>query len=248
VNDAESAAHEGVVPRALGWVVAITFVAATVIFGLLESGVTASETVPPLGSSLERRLVLFFQDQQRRLPQDIAAALLFSLGVVGLALLAILVARRLGRDDARGTIAAATIGIGATIGVVSQLAIIGVQQVTTDPRFCDCRFAVHQVIAQDRILDAMTRAQEWLLTGFLFLAAARLAGLAAVALARGAFGKGWARIAQLAALGAVVAAASDAFRADLPFTIAVVATAGILVPIWAVWTGRSLARPAAPAP
>jgi hypothetical protein len=230
--------------RLLSWIVAGSFLLAGIMFLLVESGITAPEgrTAPRAArQDFVDATIAFFQDEQARWPQELAASLLFALGFAALGALGVLLARALGGTEARAGVLSSTFAVAGTLGVAAQLLYVGVKQVAIDPRYCDCRYAPEQIISQARGLALAEGAQRWLLGGFFVLAALGFWQVAQLSLQRGVFSTWWARLSQLLAVVLLVQLVVPlAPQFELALQLVVFVGASILLPFWAVWLSRQL--------
>lgn len=231
--------HTSSFPVALGWFAAATFFIATVMTLLLSYDITAPALpAPPSKPNLLTSTVVLFANERQRWVQEVISGSLFTAGFVALVGVAILLSRRRGHSDRGGSLMVAALGIAAALGAGSVLLGLGAEQAALDPHICDCKYSATQIISQGRAWTVITGSSDWLLYGFL--------ALAAVAFAIGAFsavgadmGSRWkaisAVIAGLFVLGLVASALGASDLNDLVVGIG----GGILIPVWAVWTGTT---------
>ena len=231
--------------RLLSWVVAGSFLLATVMFLLVEFGITTPEASPAPPDLVDATLASF-RDEQAGWPQELTSSLLFALGFAALAALGVLLARALAADLVRGSITSFTFVAAGTLGVAAQLLYVGVKQVAIDPHYCDCRYAPEQIISQARGLALAEGAQRWLLGGFLVLAGLGFYQLAQSSLRRRLFNPRWAGLSHLMAAVFVLGLVGLAPQWDLAFRLVVLVGGGILLPIWSIWLHRELPTLATP--
>jgi hypothetical protein len=228
----------------IGWLLAVTFVTATVIFFLLAFDVTAPPPKDIPGNDFVAQTVADFQNEQERWPQDLTANILFGIGFVLLVPMGLILSRTFGRDDIQALLGMAALGVAGIVAAIAQLVFIGAKEVAIDPRFCQCEYAPEQIISQNRALAMVEGGQRWMVLGVLVLLAVGLFLFGRLALERGMFGRGWAYLALVGAGIALLGVVAAAFENDQLFEIVLAAGAGVLLPIWAVLTGRRLSRTA----
>jgi hypothetical protein len=228
------------VVRAICWLLALSFFAATVIIFLLEYDVTASPPRNPPGRDFVADSVAFFQNERDRWPQELTANLLFALGFLLLVPVGLLLRRAFGRDDLRSTIGSSAFAVAGVIGLAAQLIYVGAQEVAIDPRYCQCEYAPEQIISQNRALAMAEGSQRWLLIGFLLLAAVGFYLMGRLALDRGVLGRGWGYLSLAGAAVTLVGFVAALFQLDPVFELFLAIGAGVLLPVWAVVLGRRL--------
>jgi hypothetical protein len=228
----------------LGWLAAISLLAAGVITALLQFDITASPPRETAPNDLLEGTLAFFQNESDRWPQELASLILFTVGFLALIGLVALLRNAVGRDDPWLLLGTLAVGVGAGIGAVGQLLYLGAKEAGIDPRYCDCARAAEQIISRGQALDMLDNAQRWLIVGTLALASAGLFLIWRGASNRGLFSPTWRGLTL--ALGLVMAVAVITTVAELDTLSDVVTAVGaaILTPVWAVTTARGL--PAAP--
>jgi hypothetical protein len=229
-------------PVVLGWLCAVMLFVASVMTLLLSNDISAP-ALPRLSGppNLLTETVSYFANERQRWAQEVISGCLFAAGFVALAALAVFLSRRSRTRDVGGTLMVVALSIGAALGVASALLSLGTEQAAIDPHICDCKYSATQLIAQQRDLILANNAGSWLLYGFF--------ALAAVAFAVGAFtdagtdmGKGWKYLSEVIAALFIVGLLASVFGASTLNDIVVGFGGGILLPVWAIWTGRKVRR------
>jgi MFS family permease len=224
----------------IGWLMAVTLLAATVIFFLLAFDVTAPPPKDVPGNDFVAQTVADFQNEQERWPQELTSSILLGIGFVLLLPMGLILGRAFGRDDIQALLGSAALGVAGIVGAVAQLVFVGAKEVAIDPRYCQCEYAPEQIISQHRALAMAEGAQRWMAIGFLVLLAVGLFLFGRLALQRGAFGRAWASLVLVGAGISLVGVVAAAFQYDPLFELVLAAGAGVLLPIWGVLTGRQL--------
>jgi MFS family permease len=218
--------------RVLSLLVTAFFVAAAVLLAVLNFDLLGPP--PPEQDDFIEETIDFFTWQQSHWPLEFAGTALFALGFTALGWLGVLLSRLADRSDARRVLTAgAFIGLGV-IGAVSQLFWIGVKPIATSPQYCDCGLRQEEIMSRLMVLDVASGVQMWMVIGAIVLAAigVTLAG----GLGRGAgMAQGWVLLSAAIAVLSLASAVLGIIGA-YPFDqLAVVLTAGVLLPIWALW-------------
>jgi hypothetical protein len=228
------------VPMGLGWLCAVVLFAASVMTLLLSYDITAPAPTQVTGPpNLLRSTVLFFANERERWTQEVIAGCLFAAGFVLLAAVAVFLSRRRGIPDVSASLMVVALAIGAALGVGSALFSLGAEQAAIDPHLCDCKYSAMQLIARGGALDVANSAGDWLLYGFFALAAVAFS-VAAVSEIGSDMGRGWRYLAgAIAALFVIGLVASVVGASDL-YDIIVGIGGGILLPLWAIWTGQKV--------
>jgi hypothetical protein len=224
----------------LGWLCAAFFFVASVMTLLLSFDITAPAPTPlPRNRpNLLTGTAAFFANERERWSQEVISGILFAAGFVALVGIAIVLSHRRGEIELAGRLMVASLGIGAALGTAAALSQLGAEQIAIDPHLCDCKYSSLQVIAQGRTLALIQGSGDWLLYGFFALAAVAFA-VAAVPAIASEMGRGWrvlsVVIAALFIVGLIASAAGASTLNDLVVGIG----GGLLIPVWAVWTGRA---------
>lgn len=248
MNEADS---ERGVPRSLAWILAIAFFAATVMVILLNFNITAPEPSFRQGEEvLVDNILIDLANQQQRWPQDLIANLLFAVGFAAVAGLGATLPRLVGADDGRAGLMAAAFIVAGTLGVVGELLYIGVTEVGINAQYCECALRDPQLISRIEGLNLVRNAVSWLTDGFAVIFGVGLLAAAAIAGGDSRMPSGWrtyTRWMGVAAIAFVVVghllpAIASGGDVDLSLvSVALIAlVAGVLTPIWGIWTARSL--------
>ena len=222
--------------RALAWIMAVAFVASTVLLLLLNLNVFGA---PPFGGrDFLDEVLADFEWQQTQWPFDFAASALLAVGFLALGALGPVLARLAAETDARrGLVAAAFLGAGG-LGAASQLDYLGAKPIATNPQYCECGFLAEEIMSRLMILDVVTGIQTWLISGSLVAAAVGLV-IAGMLGREAGMPSQWLWLALVgAALAVVLAVVGAVFPPFVVYpldVILIVLVAGIAVPIWAIW-------------
>ena len=238
------------------WLLAVTFVTATLVVVLVSLNITAP--VPVIGDKATLPDIIFanFAAARASWPQDAGSACLYALGFLAVAVLGLVLRTTLDRSDPRAIRVAVLFILAGTIGILSQVLYIGGREVAIAPYYCDCDYLAPQLISRGAILDALVGMQAWMVDTFSFIFALGL--LAVAGLAASARWSTWFVVASRVL--AVVAFASVAWdriavqllinaSVDIDYGrigLAILALiAGVGVPIWAAMLARTLSAPKA---
>jgi len=198
---------------------------------------TPPEVAPSL-NMVDFRLAI--QDYRAAIwPIFLLSNLATGIGFMLVTALGVAVAGQLPRGNALGVGIAAGLGIAGILGAVAQLLIIGAAQPTVENAYCDCGFKETEIVAQIWAQQLIESGSRWLTNAALVLAAI---GVAATGTAfRDRLSASWNTFSWLTAMGLVGAAVIPFLRLspDLDFWV-LIAVAGAMVPIWAIWLGSSL--------
>ncbi|HEX3326554.1 MAG TPA: hypothetical protein VHV50_06130 [Actinomycetota bacterium] len=228
------------VPVVMGWLTAALLFAGSVMTLLLSNDITAPALPPPPAKpNLLTSTVVYFANERQRWTQEVVSTCLFAAGFVALAGLAVFLSRRHGAPDLGGTLMVVPLSIGAALGVGSALLSLGAEQAALDPHICDCKYSSTQIISQGRGLILANNSASWMLYGFFALAAVAFAvgALSAVGVD---LGRGWRYLAEVIAVLFVVGLVASVVGASTLNDIIVGIGGGILLPVWAIWTGRKV--------
>jgi hypothetical protein len=229
-------------PVVLGWLCAATLFAASVMTLLLSRDITAP-ALPALSGppNLLRETVNYFANERQRWTQEVISGCLFAAGFVLLALVAVFLSRRRRVPDLWGTLMVVPLSIGAAVGVASALLSLGTEQAALDPHICDCKYSATQLIAQERDLILANNAASWLLYGFFALAAVGFA-IGGTSEVGADMGPGWRYLSEVIAALFIVGLVASVVGASTLNDIVVGIGGGILLPVWAIWTGNKVRR------
>ena len=246
---------DSAIPRALAWTLGLTFIVAGVIVVLLSFNISAPAPQFHEGENvLVDNILLDLANQQQRWPQDLLANLLFAVGFAAVAGLGTTLPRQLGRDADRGRLLTASFVVAATLGMVAELAYIGVKEANITAQYCECALRDPQLISRAEALTTVANLQVWLTDGFAVLfglglfAAASLSGAAQTMSAGWRTYTRWMGVAAIAfvVIGHVLSVVgSDKLDLDAISALLIAIVAAILTPIWAIWTARILGARAA---
>jgi hypothetical protein len=230
------------VPVGLGWLCAAALFAASVMTLLLSYDITAPALPESAGPpNLLRSTVVYFANERQRWTQEVISGCLFVVGFVLVAALAVFLSRRGKISDVPASLMVVALSIGAALGVGSILLSLGAEQAAIDPHVCDCKYSATQLITQGGALRLANSAGDWLLYGFFALAAVAFL-VAALSEIGSDMGRGWSYLSgAIAALFIVGLLASVLGASDL-YDIIVGVGGGILLPVWAIWTGQRVRR------
>ena len=240
------------IPRGLAWTLAITFIVATVIVLLLAFNISASEPQFHVGDNvLVDNILIDLANQQQRWPQDVLANVLFAIGFAAVGGLGTTLPARLGATDDRGRLVATAFVMAATLGVVAELLYLGVKEVSINAQYCECALRDPQLISRAEALNGVVNLQSWLTDGFAVLFGLGLFAAAALARSTGAMSAGWrsyTRWMGIAAIAFVLIGrvltfvGSDTLDLNTISALLIAIVAGVLTPIWGIWTARTLLR------
>ena len=235
----------------LGWFVAVTFLVGMVIVGLGQFHVIVPEPEFRENATFVDDVLAGFEHAQTHRIEDLTSTLLLAAGFVGLAILGTTLRRALDRDDARGAVLAVAFLLAGAIGVASQVLFVGTTVAASSPEYCDCGFLAEEIISRDMILLVVENVVFWMTDAAVVLFAVGLLAFAGMAPAAGWVPGGLVAYARVLAVLAVLAViwgrvavpillGSDV---DLDFfligDVILLVLAGVLIPIWAAWLGRS---------
>lgn len=222
--------------RVLAWVIAIGLFVGTIIRVALSFELLGQPPEPPTDDFVDRTLT-FYTFATSQWPIEFTSFAAFAIGFAALAALGPVLGRLASDDDARGGLVMVTLlGLGG-IGLASQLVPLGALPFLTFPELCECGLREHEVMAREVVNGTIFNVQIWMTVGALVLAAPGL-WLAGSLGADAGMPAAWRWLSLLIGLASVVLAVLAVLYA-FPFDQYVLGlTAGILVPIWAIWLAR----------
>jgi hypothetical protein len=230
------------------WILTACFVAAGILLFLIEFDVIHGPGTPPgTPNDYPIHLSYFFADQRVVFPYEVAGSTLFAIGFLAFAGVGLGLRRLSGSRDPIGTLVAACFGFAGGIGAISQLIFVGAKRVAIDPAVCECKYAPEQLISQDRALEMILGATDWLLAGALLLAALGLLAIPSLASRSNLLSTGWARASQVLAIVLFVGILGLLFEAEIVFDLFAAVGSVVLLPVWALWLDRQLVRTSPPA-
>ena len=218
--------------RVLAWTLAITFIAGTIALLLVALNVLG--TPPEPKGDFPDRIVADFEFQQSQWPIVFGGTALYAIGFLATGGLGPVLARLADPDDARrGLVSAAFLSAGG-LGAAAQLIQIGATPVATDPHYCDCGLLAEELMSRLMAFNIVMGIQTWLVSGAIVAAAVGL--IAAGGLGQDAgMPSGWRWLSLAIAVLFLIASVMPLFAVS-PFDLLMIAlTAGILLPIWAIW-------------
>jgi hypothetical protein len=240
------------IPRGLAWALAISFVVATLIILLLTFNISASEPQFHEGDGvLVDNILIDLGNQQQRWPQDLLANVLFAIGFAAVGGLGATLPHRLGAGDDRGRLVTAAFLMAATLGVVAELTYLGVKEVSINAQYCECALRDPQLISRAEALGTVVNLQTWLTDGFAVLFGLGLFAAAGLARSTSAMSAGWRAYTRGMGIAAVAFVllghlltfvGSGTLDLNTISALLIAIVAGVLTPIWAVWTARLLRR------
>jgi len=128
---------------------------------------------------------------------------------------------------------ATLLGLGG-LGLASQLLQIGSIPFLTSPELCECGLREHEIMAREVALSVIFGVQLWLAVGALVLAAPGIWFAGSLGADAG-MPPAWRWLSVVIGLASIVLAVLAVLEA-FPFDQYLLGlTAGILVPIWAIW-------------
>lgn len=227
--------------RWLAWSVGILFVLGTILqlVDFLNLYATPPEFQPEW-TMVDARLATF--DYRVAIwPVFFLANLSFGAGFVALTGLGFALALWLTGQDQRRVAIATSLGVAGILGAVGQLVIIGAAKATVDIAYCDCGFKETEIVSQIWAQMIAERAAFWLINGATVLAAI---GIFAVDAAfRDQIPAPLWLVSWITAFGLIIAVVVPQFNIgpdEVSFWLQIVLS-GVLIPIWAIWLGLSLA-------
>jgi len=238
--------------RGLAWIVAVSFPLATLLLALLWLNITSPEPTFREGENvLVDNIVTGFTSDQERWPQELASQLIFVIGFAGVAGLGAVLPALTGAADGARRLMATAFVVAAILGIVGMLLYVGVKEVMANPMYCECGSRDAQLISRVSVLDAASNAQNWLTDAYATLFGV---GLIIAASAAAAMPRGWRTYSRWMGVVALLAVLIGRILPFIQFEIIdnpdvdlgnvalllIVILSGILTPIWAIWTARTM--------
>ena len=229
--------------RALSLLMAAAFFAAAILTAVLHFELTGHP--PPELPDFLDGIVAFFTWDSARWPIDFAGTLLAGIGFVLFGAVGVLLSRLADAGDARRTVVASLMVVGATLGAASQLIWIGVKPVATSPQLCECGLRAEEIMSRLMILNVAGAIQVWLNNGAIILLAIGVVISTALARRAGA-SSGFVWFSYLLVIGAVLTPIFGELHLE-PFDLwSFLVLATILVPGWALWLAIEAPRLTSP--
>lgn len=223
------------------WILTIGLVSAGILLVIIETGVVEGPGAPPgAPDDLPTRIGYFFADERERFPYEIAAGVLFSAGFLAFAAIGVALRSAFARRDSTGTVIATSFVASAVLLTISQLMYLGAKEVAIDPAICQCPFAPEQLIAQQRALDMVGGAANWIGAGALLLAGLGMFSIPIITARSGAVSASWALTSRALAVVFLIAVVATIAELDTLFQITAAVGSVFLLPAWAVWLERQL--------
>jgi hypothetical protein len=219
--------------RILGWVIGISLLVGAVTRMAIELELVGGLTEPPSDDFVDRILTIY-ADVTNRWPIEFTSLTAFAIGFAGLAGLGPVLGRLASSADARGgLVMVAFLGLGG-MGLAAQLLQLGALPFLTSPELCECGLREEEIMAREVVINTIFGVQLWLVVGALVLAAPGI-WLAGSLGADAGMPAAWRWLSLLIALAGLVLAVLTVLEAYPYDQYLLALTAGILVPIWAIW-------------
>jgi len=221
---------------ALSWVVAICFILATALLLIDRLNLVATPPAVPDSANMIDRVLGSVDYRQAIWPVFLWTNLLFGVGFIAAVPFAAVVASRI----AGGLPAfVALTAVGGTIAAIASLIPIGAVNAAVWLQYCDCGFKETEIISQQWAGMVAFDIGDWFnRVGSVVLAVA-LAMLVWEAAGRiGSALRTWTILTAIA-LAALPVMSTIGRLGDVPDYLAAIIGA-VLVPVWAIWLGRSI--------
>jgi hypothetical protein len=222
--------------RPLSGIIAATFIAATVLSFGLEFGLFVRAPDLPETNDLVQNLLGGIDFQHAAWPFDLAANLLFAVGLVAMVPFGRVLAALAPGDDWRTTLFSSALLVGGALGAGAQLIYIGAKQTTIDTPYCDCGYKVQESISQFWALMLINGAHDWLINGVAVLLALGVVLAGAVLVGR-LMPTLWGALSWVTAAFALAGLLLQIghFGPIGPLVSAI--STAVLLPAWVVWLG-----------
>ena len=223
----------------LSWVVAVSFVLAVILVFVDRLNLVATPPELPEANMVERSNATVGY-RQAIWPVYLWTNLLYALGFAAIVAFAGAIVGSLGR---RFAVFAALAGLGGTIGAIAGIIPIGSVESAVWLGYCDCGFKEQEIVSQIWASMVTQDISEWLLR-----AAGVTLAVAVLVLVRDARDlvspalRAWTYLTAAALLLAPVLGFVSPERLGDVADLLGAGIAGILVPVWAIWVGRSIDR------
>lgn len=226
----------------LSWVVVVALIGAVVLRFVDQFNLVATPPQLPDTASLVEHVLGSAAYRQAIWPVYLLTNLLFFVGFIAVAVFGAVVASALQGRRPVATFAA-LLAVGGILGGISALIAVGGVEAGVWLQYCDCGFKDTEVVSQAWAQMVTLDIGNWLLRG-----AGVVLGVGAIALVREAGEvvpsalRIWSYLTAIALVAAPIVGFVGRFDPvpDLLTTL----IAGILVPVWVIWLGRSVDRAA----
>lgn len=219
--------------RILGWVIGLSLIVGAVTRLFLSFEVLGLPDIPEDADFVDRILTIY-EFQSSVWPIEFTSFVAFAIGFAALAALGVVLRRLASDNDARGALVmVALLGLGG-LGLASQLIQIGSTPFLTSPELCECGLREHEIMAREVVINTLFGVQLWLIVGGIVVSAPGLVFAGSLGADAG-MPPAWRWLSILIAVASIVLVVLTVLEA-YPFDLYVYGlTAGILVPIWAIW-------------
>lgn len=224
--------------RNLAWAMAISLILATLLRLGDQLNIFATPPNLPDAATIVDRILGSSAYRHAIWPVYAAWNLLFGLAFIAVVPLASLIVHALDPQDARLRATGMIIGAGGILGAAAQVALVGAVDVAVNQAYCDCGFKEQEVISQFWAQNLFEGATDWLATVGLVLVGFGLLSLGVILATRSSASM-LRQLSYLAGAALIVSALLNRIQLPDPIgDVVVVATFGLIVPIWAWQLGR----------
>jgi hypothetical protein len=223
----------------LSWVVAVSFILAVGLALVDRLNLVATPPELPESNMVERSIATVAY-RQAIWPVFLWTNLLYAVGFVAVVAFAGAIVGSLGR---RLAVFAALAGLGGTIGAIAGVIPIGSVESAVWLGYCDCGFKEQEIVSQIWASMVAQDISDWLLR-----AAGVTLAVSMVVLVRDARDlvspalRAWSYLTAAALIVAPMLSFVSPERLGDIADLLSAGIAGILVPVWAIWVGRSIDR------
>ena len=230
--------------RVAAWVNAVCYLAAAVLYLLVDLGITWEQAEFSGDLSVLERLARFFVAEQDRWPQELVYSALFAIGFLALIPIGLALRDALGRNLAMSQMVGASFLAAGVIGTVNQLAFIGGKEEILDvsKRCVDCPERAEVLISLNSSLSMLDGVAKWVGIGFFLLAGSGILFASFAAFDQPLFSRGWIRLGMAVGLLYLAGVIAAGFDFDTAFEIIVGIGGAVLAPLWAAWLGVQLGK------